>query len=340
MNDMTSTGTDLVTIDPSNALTIFTTPNAVDPLLDRIRREIDQFVPDISTATGRKAVASMAYRVARSKTHLDDAGKKLADQQKEIPRKIDATRKRIRDTLDAWRDEVRKPLDDWEANEAARVNGHKSRLAMLRMRETENRDLDVSELRATITEVEGVKIDDGWEEFVSEAALAKDRALVSLRAALVVAKKREAEAAELARLRTEAAAREQKDREERIAREATERAQREAEARAAAAAKAAEDAARRERETSERRELELKLAAEQAERRAAEAEAKAKRDAEAKAAAEALETARREADKAHRGRIIRAAIDAFVEAGLGEESAILVVELIATKKVPNVSLNY
>lgn len=338
MND--SATTDLVVLDQTNALSVFTTSGAIDPLLDRVRKEIDAFKPDISTATGRKAVASMAYRVARAKTYLDDAGKRVADQQKEIPKKIDATRKRIRDTLDAWRDEVREPLDKWEAAEAARVGGHKRRLEMLRIRETENSDLDVSELRITIADVEAIELDDAWEEFVSEAALAKDRALASLRAALVVAEKREAEAAELARLRAEAVAREQKDREERIAREAAERAQREAEAKAAAAAKAAEDVARREREASERRELELKLAAEQAERRAAEAEAKAKRDAEAKAAAEAAETARREADTAHRVKVNWAAMAALVAAGIGKESARRVIEMIATKQVPHVSIHY
>ena len=338
MNDIATN--DLVVIEPTSALSVFTTAGAIDPLLDRVRKEIDAFKPDISTVTGRKAVASMAYRVARAKTYLDDAGKRVADQQKEIPKKIDATRKRIRDTLDAWRDEVRAPLDQWEAAEAARIEAHKERLETFRIWETQTAGISSDTLRSALTTAQGIAIDNSWEEFVSEAALAKDRAIASMRAALVAVEKREAEADELARLRAEAAAREQKDREEKIAREATERAQRDAEAKAVAAARAAEDATRREREASERRELELKLAAEQAERRAAEAETKAKRDAEAKAAAEAAETACREADKAHRGKVNRAALDALVAAGIGEEPARRVIELIATKQVPHVSINY
>src|SRR5690606_23508393 len=78
-----------------------------------------------------------------------------------------------------------------------------------------------------------------WEEFEAEAARAKDKAVSSLRAALVAREKYEAEQAELARLRAEAEAREQKEREERIAREAAERAQREAEAKAQAEREAA-----------------------------------------------------------------------------------------------------
>jgi hypothetical protein len=43
----------------------------------------------------------MAYKVARSKTALDDGGKKLVADLKQIPKKIDAERKRVRDPLDA-----------------------------------------------------------------------------------------------------------------------------------------------------------------------------------------------------------------------------------------------
>jgi len=89
------------------------------PFLAQIRAEIDAFVPDVSTKKGRDAIASMAYKVAKSKTALDGLGKELVAELKQIPALIDAERKRMRDTLDAWRDEVRKPVDDWEAEQAA-----------------------------------------------------------------------------------------------------------------------------------------------------------------------------------------------------------------------------
>lgn len=338
MNDMTPN--ELVTIDPANALTVFTTPGHVDPILAKVRAAIDAFKPDTSTATGRKAIASIAYKVAQSKTYLDAEGKKLADQQKEIPKKIDATRKAIRDTLDAWKDEVRAPLTAWEKAEDDRTAGHKERLDAFRIWETESSDIGSNAIRTAIDNAEAIEIDASWEEFAAEAAVAKDRALTAMRTALASAEKREAEAAELARLRAEASAREQADREARIAQEAAGRARMEAEAKAAAEKKAADDAVRREREAADRRELELKLQAEQAERRAAEAEAKAKRDAEAKAAAEAAEIARREADKEHRAAINRAALSALVDAGIDEPTAKRVVEMIATKKVPHVHISY
>lgn len=339
MNDITPN--ELVTIDPANALTVFTTPGHVDPILAKVRAAIDAFKPDTSTATGRKAIASIAYKVAQSKTYLDAEGKKLADQQKEIPKKIDATRKTIRDTLDKWKDEVRKPLTDWETAEDNRVASHKAAIAHIEACGNGMIGGEPQPFGVLFRELESkVVVGAQFEEFEADAHRAKEAALAKLKAAFAEHEKREAEAAELARLRAEAAAREQADREARIAQEAAGRARMEAEAKAAAEKKAADDAARRDREAAERRELELKLQAEQAERRAAEAEAKAKRDAESKAAAEAAEIARREADKEHRATINRAALAALVDAGIDEATAKRVVEMIATKKVPHVSISY
>lgn len=342
MNDMTTTtATDLVAIPEDRALIVFTQDGAIDPLLQRIRAELDAFKADISTASGRKAVASMAYKVAQSKSRIDDAGKKLVAQQKEIPNKIDATRKRVRDTLDKWRDEVRKPLTDWEAEEDERIERIKSSMSELQGVIDDQSDRSSEIIRERLGEVERKAITEQfYAEFTGAAAELKDKAIAALRVALERAQKREAEQVELARLRAAEAERKQKERDDQIAREAAERAKRDAEAKAEAARKAAEDATRREREAAERRELELKLQAEQAERRAAEAEAKAKREAEQKATAEKAEAARREADKAHRATINKAALDALVADGIAKDTAKAVITLIAKKGVPHVSINY
>lgn len=338
MNVMTPEN-ELVVIPDGTALTVFTTDKAIDPLLERVRKEIDSFVPDISTPTGRKAVASMAYKVARAKTYLDDAGKRLADEQKAIPKKIDACRKHVRDTLDAWRDEVRKPLTDWEAAEDRRIANHRSEVERIGGLCAAH-GLDAAGLRQRLEEAEAVSVGEHCEEFLVEYVRAKEDAIKSLRIDIVEREKYEAEQAELARLRAEAEARERKEREERIAAEAAERAKRDAEAKAEADRKAAEESVRREREAAERRELELKLQAEAAERRAVEAEAKARHDAEQKAERERIEAVRREADKAHRAKINKAAMDAFVQHGIGEEEAKRAVTLIALREIPHVSISY
>lgn len=356
---MNAVTTDLIVLPPKEtALQVYSAPQGLDPYLAKIKEELDAFVPDVSTKKGRDAIASIAYKVAKGKTALDNIGKDLVAELKDVPKKIDAERKRMRDLLGQWKDEVRKPLTDWEEAEEARQARHKAGIEWFQLRAKEHHDLDLQELRASLAEVEGKTVDAAWEEFEAEAHRAKAKAVEALAAAVAAREKHEAEQAELAKLRAEAAAREQKDREERIAREAAERAQREAEAKAQAEREAAIKREAEATAAAERRELELKLQAERAEREKAEAlqrEQQAKTDAErkaaeavaeeqrrvaAQAAAEAKEAERREADKAHKTAINRAALDAFVKGGMTEECAKLAVTLIAKKAIPAVSITY
>ncbi len=228
------------------ALQVYSAANGLDPFLAKIREEIDGFVPDVTTRKGREAIASIAYKVARSKTALDNVGKELVAELKEVPKKVDAERKRMRDLLDSWQAEVRQPLTEWEQREEMRKAKHQAGIDQIKMR-LECRDLDSTELKANIEWLEGLLIGEDWEEFETEAARTKDKALSALREALVAREKYEAEQAELERLRAEAVAREQKEREERIAREAAE-----------AERLAAERRAQEEREAAARREAEAK----------------------------------------------------------------------------------
>lgn len=195
-----------------NALAVFTTANGLDPYLAKIREEIDGFTPDTSTKKGRDAIASIAYKVARSKTALDNVGKELVAELKDVPKKIDAERKRVRDTLDSWQEEVRRPLNEWQAAEDARVDRHNDGIEWFRLRAEENSDLDAIELNASIAEAESRIIDESWQEFEAEAHRIKARALASLKAALEKRVKADRDAAEFARLQREAEARAEADR--------------------------------------------------------------------------------------------------------------------------------
>ena len=328
------------------ALQVYSSANGLDPFLAKIREEIDGFTPDVTTRKGRDAIASIAYKVARSKTALDNVGKELVAELKEVPKKIDAERKRMRDLLDGWQEEVRRPLTEWEQAEEARKAKHQAGIDQINLR-LECRDLDAAELKSNITWLEGMAIGAEWEEFETEAARAKDKALAALRDALVVREKYEAEQAELAELRRKLAEQEQKDREARIAQEAAEKAQREAEAKAQAERDAA---AQRERdlelqaERAKRAELEAKQRAEQAERDAlakADLAAAAERQRQADHQAEVERQAkRREADIEHKKAINNAALAAFIAGGMPEGCAKKAVTMIAKRLVPNVSIQY
>lgn len=339
------------------ALQVYQQPSGLDPYIERIRAEVTGHVPDLTTDKGRKAIASLAFKVRKSKTALDNLGKQLVDDLKEIPKKIDAERKRMRDQLDALADEVRAPLDEWERANQERVAQHKHEIAMLEGF-SECSNLTAEEIRANIECVDGTVIDESWEEFEAEAHRAKAKTLESMRTALSAREKYEAEQAELARLRAEAEARRIQDEKERIAREAAEAATRAAEAKAQAEREAAakreadaraaqekaeqdaKDAIERQKQAEARAEAE-KLAAEERAKQAAEAArlAEIERQQQEKAAAEA-EQRKREADKAHKAKIMGAAKEGLMAAGIAEDQARAAVKLIFAGKVPNVRIHF
>ena len=351
--------TDVAVLPPkAKALEVYQIEGGLDPYVQKIRDEVMGHVPDLSTKKGRDAIASLAYKVRKSKTALDSLGKQLVDELKEVPKKIDAERKRMRDALDELADEVRKPLTDWEEAEENRVNAHKAGLDWFRLRADENRDLGSDELKATLDEVHARIVDESWQEYEAEAHRIKARTIDSLTAALAAREKYEAEQKELGELRRLQAEREQKEREEQIAKEAEERARREAEEKAAA-----------ERLEAARREAAIKAAAEKAERdrleaieaqKRAEERAELERRAAAKRAEEAAEAARlaeikrqndeadriererqaRESDRKHKANVNNAAMVAFVAGGMSEDCAKQAVTLIAKGSIPAVRIEY
>ncbi|MEG3078530.1 hypothetical protein R3F64_01500 [Halomonas sp. 5021] len=343
--------TELVTVpSKETALEVFKAEQGLDPYLQTIRQELDSFLaepPSLDTATGRKAYASMAHKIARSKTAIDNIGKELVADLKQLPKTIDAERKRWRDQLDAWRDEARGPLNEWEAAEEARIAHHVQGIEWLRDMALEIEELDSAALKERLTNAEAKKVDESWEEYEAEAHRVKDVTVSTLRAAIQKRENYEAEQADLERLRKQEEERKQQEREAQIAREAEERARREA-----------EQAAQAEREAAARREQEAKAEAERKEREYQEGIAKAQREAEAERQCiqqeherreqarldaerrEREEAERRQADKEHRKRINRAAMQAMIDGGMPEDCAKQAITLIAQSKVPNITINY
>lgn len=335
--------TQLVTIPPDTALAVFTTPGAIDPFLARIRKEVDGFVPDVTTAKGRKAIASMAYVVTQAKGYLEGVGKALADEQKEIPKKIDATRKKVKDTLDVWRDEVRKPLTDYETAEEARIEKHTHAITILNELSRMAPGRDSAGLRESLAYVEAVVIGPACEEFEADYTRARDAARDALQDALKQAETREAEQAELLKLREEKAKRDEADRIQKIKDDAAAEAKKLAEA---AAQKALDD----ERAKTAAAEATARKVADDAAAAAALAKAAAQKIVDDAAAAQRLldqkkaeedaELARRERDKKHRAKIHTAAVEAFVAGGMKEAAAKAAVTLIAMKKIPAITISY
>jgi hypothetical protein len=350
----------LVVID---ALTpaVFSTTGGIDAMLAKIEADVRAVAIDISTAAGRKAVASLAYKVARSRSAFDEMGKDLVSDWKKQAKAVDQERSRVWDRLEALQAEVRKPLDEYEAAEKKRTEDHEAAvqamLALLQF-DGEPKFSAVVDRIATLADLYNRE----WQEFSSRAKAIHGTTIAGLAAKRDAAIERDEEEAELARLRAEKTAREQQEREDRIAAEAAAKATRDAEAKAAREALEAADHAAAEQRRVEQERADALDRAEKAERDAKAAATKAdqdKKDAAAKAErdrlaaieaerqrvfdaerAEAAETARRESDKAHRKSINSEALAALVAAGLTVEQGIIAITAIARGAVPNVRLSY
>jgi len=322
---------------------------------------------DYESPKGNKEARSHINTLRLTKGALERTRKSAKEESLRVGRAIDAEAKEIGARIEAMITVHQSAVDEIEQREKQRVADLSERLANLR--NTGAGATTAAALADAIAELEPLVIGDDWQEFKPQALEVKDDLLRNLRVRHAEHVADEAKEAELARLRAEAAERERLEREAAIVRAAEERAK----AEAARAAQEAEARAAAEREAAARRELELKLQAENAERRRVEAEqraeqeridaaARAERQAkEAAAAAErqaaeavrreqdrvaaeqaaaAADLARREANKAHKAKINRAALAALIAGGLTEECAKQCVTLIASGKVPAMSIAY
>ncbi|MEY7870531.1 hypothetical protein [Enterobacter roggenkampii] len=318
--------TDLVVIEKQNAMAVFTTKEQLDPIIEAIEKEARSLVPDVSTRKGRDAIASMAHKVARSKTYIDNAGKDLVAELKALPKQIDESRRIVRERLDALKDEVRRPLTEWEA-EQERIKAEEAMNAMHAEALEMNEEFD----RQRAAQIEA----DHEMALLMNDAFDRDRE-------------------EQRRLAEQA----QRDHEERIKREAAEQARRDADANHRAELEAAE---RREAEEKARAELAERQRIETEQRAAREkqeAEARARREKEEAVAAErrrleeaeaarlaeeqrkAEEEARRAADKEHRRTVNRRVIADLKAQGIPEEFAQKALLAIAGGKVQDAHIKY
>lgn len=205
----------LVATEKLDVVAIFSSPEGIDKILQDIKDKVQSFTPDTSTAKGRKEIASMAYKVAQSKTLLDGLGQQLVADWKDKSKKVDLSRKTARDFLDALKEEVREPLTKWEKDEAERIEKERlqkeydeSFYAAIIENDFFNRKRDLERREADLAQQERERVEKALAEAVEKERSEKE--------------KREAQEAK------ERAEREAKEKDERERKEAEERAAREA----------------------------------------------------------------------------------------------------------------
>ncbi|MEH8560382.1 hypothetical protein RAG45_00825 [Klebsiella pneumoniae] len=318
---------DLVVIEKKNAMAVFTNNDQLDPLIEAIEKEARSLVPDVTTKKGRDAIASMAHKVARSKTYIDNAGKDLVAELKALPKQIDESRRVVRERLDALKDEVRRPLTEWEA-EQERIKAEEAMNALhveaLAMNEEFNRQLAA---RIESDHEMALLMNDAFDREQAEKKAEAER-------------QRIAREEEIKRLAAAAAAREV---EQRAQREREEAAHREA------VLKAQAEQAERDRIAAEQKAEADKKAAVEAERRKAQEEAdRIRREAEQREQArlaeekrKADEQARREADVKHRKAVGTEIVKALLaNTSLTRDQAIEVLTAVKDGRIPHTGISY
>lgn len=83
-----------------------------------IEAEIEAAPVDLATEKGRKAIASLAYKVATTKKPIDDAGKKLKEEAQARVNAVDTLRRECAKTLNILQAKARAPLDEWESEKS------------------------------------------------------------------------------------------------------------------------------------------------------------------------------------------------------------------------------
>ncbi|HBQ8756668.1 TPA: hypothetical protein L9B17_003949 [Klebsiella quasipneumoniae] len=318
---------DLVVIEKKNAMAVFTNNDQLDPLIEAIEKEARSLVPDVTTKKGRDAIASMAHKVARSKTYIDNAGKDLVAELKALPKQIDESRRVVRERLDALKDEVRRPLTEWEA-EQERIKAEEAMNALHAEALAMNEDFD-RQLAARIESDHEMALlmNDAFDREQADKAAEAER-------------QRIAHEEEIKRLAAAAAAREV---EQRAQREREEAAHREA------VLKAQAEQAERDRIAAEQKAEADKKAAVEAERRKAQEEAdRIRREAEqreqvrlAEEKRKADEQARREADVKHRKAVGTEIVKALLaNTSLTRDQAIEVLTVVKDGRIPHTGISY
>lgn len=330
--------TDLVVIEKKNAMAVFTSNDQLDPLIEAIEKEARSLVPDVTTKKGRDAIASMAHKVARSKTYIDNAGKDLVADLKALPKQIDESRRVVRERLDALKDEVRRPLTEWEAEQARIAAEKAAEEERLRIEAEQKSALEALRKQVEVDHEMALLMDKDIDRERADKAAEAERQRIAREEEIKrqAEEKAKREAAEKAQREIDAAA--AREREAILAKERAERERIEAQQRAE----------REQREAAERAERE-KQAAVEAERRKAQEEAdRIRREAEQREQArlaeekrKADEQARREADVKHRKAVGTEIVKALLaNTSLTRDQAIEVLTAIKDGNIPHTGISY
>jgi len=327
-------------------------PSKMDEILAGIKAHVDSFVPDLTTKKGRDEVVSLAYKVAQSKTAIDNLGKDLTAGKREEIKLIDVERKKARDFLDQLRDDTRKPVTDWEAAEErrmAKIMEGIDKIKFLGMVD----GFTAEQMQHNLDQLLAVELtEEVFQDALDQAQYVAANTVGTLEAKLFEQKKYEADQAELEALRKEKAEREYAEAQakleaERKAEEERLRAEGEAKAKAEAAERETKLKAQKKKAQDDAKAAKARAKKEkaEAEQRAKEAAEKARQEERARLVREEEErkaaAAARKAQDDHRNKVHQEACQAIVRLGdITKAEAMTIIAAISNGQVPHITIKY
>ena len=332
--------------------------------LATLKHDNSKAVFNYTDPKGNKEARSHIYKLRQTKSAVDKVRKEQKQESLDYGRRVDQQAREISEEIEGMIQVHEEPLREIEVKEAARVAGIKERIAAMEAYAHID-EFTSGDVKALLAGVEAFAIDDSLQEFQAEAAIIKDGARAAIAKMIESSEKREADQAELDRLRALAVEQQRKDHDAKIAQDARDQAQAESdmkaadekrdrdasEARLKLQAETADrnrlDAEKRAQDAVDRAASDIKEAAEANDRniaaiaqRATDDAARVERDRLAAIATEAAEQKRREADKKHKAAINNAAVDALIAGGIDAKTSKEVITLIAKGGVTNVTIRY
>ena len=154
-------------------------------------------VADPTTKEGCIQIKLMAKKINQLKNMIEEKGKEVADEIKEIPKLVDATRKEVRDTLDKLKEDVLKPIVDIEKRQEqiTEIDNIPAQAMMYDSVGIEEQIAHLADLRK--------KGADYWQESFEDASKSIADSMRQLNEFLLSARKKEAEQKELEELRAQ-----------------------------------------------------------------------------------------------------------------------------------------
>lgn len=197
-------GSDLVLYVNEHPAIVLLDEGRRDKFFEAIKAEVSSHVPDVATAKGRAAIRSLAMKVTKTKTAIDNAGKKLKEDAQKTVQTVDAARRASKQLLEPLAVEVRAPLTDWDTREELRIEKAEGIMTGLREDAIIKTTDTAEEIAARLERIEGAELDpEVLKDRVEGAEELKAAALVALREGLARLQREEADRAELEALRAE-----------------------------------------------------------------------------------------------------------------------------------------